>query len=297
MNKTLRIVISTIEMLVGTFLTAAPFGLIIIPMGFVAPGVTGLAKVVTSFVPLNLSLMVLGIEALLLVLGYYYVGKQFVAKTLTVSLLFPAMLELCLRYPLVSISQDPMLCTIVAGVMLGVGAGLVLHSGASTCGMDIIAVILHKRFKLPIATVLNCCDALVIASQAIMQPLASTFYGIIVITISARIVGKVVTYGTGQSRVMIFSAKYQEIRRAIYEHLPVGLTFLDAESGYEKKEIRVIVSIVPYDKIPEMKRIIMEVDPTAFVVIDEVSSVLGKGYTLDKNYLAPEETLEEVLKK
>lgn len=282
MKESLRFIISTIEMVVGTALTAAPFGLIIIPQGFVAAGVTGLAKVITDVLPIPLSVMVLAIELSLLGLGYLFIGKKFVAKSIAVSLLFPAMLEVFLRYPLTSIEQDPMLCTVVAGVMLGVGAGLVLHSGASSGGLDILAVVLNKKYKLPVATVMNICDALVIGLQAINQPLAHTFYGIIIITISAKIVGKVVTYGTGESRIMIFSEYHEEIRKAVYEQLDVGITFLQAESGYQQKPLKVIVSIVPYSKVTAMKRLITTIDPTAFVVVDEIHSVLGRGYTLDR---------------
>ena len=162
MKKYLSMIIALLELIVGTALTAAPFAFIIIPQGFLAGGVTGFSKILTSVLPMPLSLMVLLINLLLLFIGLIFVGRQFVAKTITVSLLFPMFLELFSRYPVQSLAKDPLFSALVAGVTLGLGAGLVLRSGASSGGFDILAVALNKRFKLPVALTMNICDALVI---------------------------------------------------------------------------------------------------------------------------------------
>lgn len=288
MKKYLQMFISLFDMLLGTALMAASFGLIIIPRGFASGGVTGFAKIIVGFIPIPLSAMVLAVNLTLLVVGLIFVGKQFVAKTVAVSILFPVLLEVFLRYPLDSIGQDPMLCTVVAGAMLGAGAGLILRSGASSGGFDIFAVILNRKFDVPVATVMNLCDAAVIVMQALGQPLIQTIYGILVISISAAIVNRVVTLGTSQSQITIFSDHHDEIRNALLGEVDVGMTSFIAETGFQQKRTRVIVSIVPYQKITMIKHIIMDIDPTAFVVVDEIHSVLGKGYTLDKHFDPPE---------
>ena len=282
MEKYLRSLRAAVEMLIGTALTAAAFGLIIVPQGFAAGGVTGFSKILARLIPLPLSAVVFLVNMALLVLGLVFAGRKFVAKTVAISILFPAMLEVFSHYSLNSIAGDPMLCAVVAGVMLGVGSGLILHSGASSGGFDILAVILNKKFKTPVATFMNVCDAAVIVLQSLGQPLIQTIYGVIVITISAAIVGRIVTMGTGESQVMVFSEHHAEIREALLHELDVGMTSLNAETGYQQKEMKVIVSVVPYQKVVPMKRVIMGVDPTAFVVIGEIRSVLGRGYTINR---------------
>ena len=180
-----------------------------------------------------------------------------------------------------------MLCTIVAGVMLGIGSGLTLRSGASSGGSDIIGVILNKKFKIPVSVVMNVCDASVIILQALGQPLVQTIYGIMVITISAAIVGRVLTFGTGESQIVIFSEYHDEIRDALLNELDAGLTSLVAESGYRQKQMKVIVSVVPYQKVMSVKQMILGIDPAAFVVVDEIRSVLGRGYTIDRRSELP----------
>ena len=287
MKNFIRSLFAAAEMLTGTALTAAAFGLVIIPQGFAAGGVTGFSKIITGTIPVPLSVMVFAINMGLLVLGLIFVGRKFIAKTVAVSILFPVMLELFSHRSLDAIQQDAMLCTVVAGVMLGVGSGLILRSGASSGGSDIIGVIINKKFKLPVAVVMNVCDASVIILQALGQPLLQTIYGIMVITISAAIVGHVLTFGTGESQIVIFSERHDEIRDALLHELDTGLTSLVAESGYRQRPMKVIVSVVPYQKVLPVKQMIMRIDPTAFVVVDEIRSVLGRGYTIEKRLDPP----------
>lgn len=284
MNKYITLLLSFLEMLVGTALTAAPFGMIILPLGYVAAGATGLAKVLSWLLPVPLSLIVLILNIGLLLLGLIFIGKKFVAKTIAVGLIFPAMLEIFSRYPLTSLEGDPILATIVAGVMLGVGAGLILRSGASAGGFDVLGIILNKKFKLPITLVMNMFDLVVIVAQAVEQTLPQTIYGLLIITIYARVAGHVVNWGTGESRIMIFSNRNEEIRQVLLHQLVVGLTCLKAEGGYDSNSMDVLVSVVPYNRVAEVKKAVTAIDPTAFVVIDEIQSVLGRGWTLDRYF-------------
>lgn len=267
-------------MLVGTALTAAAFDLVIMPMNFVAAGVTGLSKMLTAFIPVPLSAMVLAINLLLLVLGLVFMGKAFVMKTVSVSLLFPVFLELFSAYPLRSLAQDSLLAVILAGALLGTGAGLIIRSGASSGGFDILAIILHKKLDVPASTVMNLIDAAIIILQAANKPLPDTLYGILVITLSAALVGRVVTLGMGECQVMIFSGAYEDIRLKLLTELDVGVTLLSGEAGLRRSSMKVVLTLVPMQKIPSLKVLINEVDPSAFVIVDEVRSVLGQGYTL-----------------
>lgn len=182
-------IIKFFQMITGMVLTAASFGLVIIPKGFAMAGVTGFSKVLTELIPIQLSLMVLIVNIILLILGIVFVGKKFAVKTVAVSLTFPVALEYFMQLSFNCKDCNAIICIIIGGIMLGSGAGLVLRSGASGGGFDIFAVILKKKFNLSIAAVLNVCDSVVIILQALGNPPIQTLYGILVITISARITG------------------------------------------------------------------------------------------------------------
>lgn len=282
MKKVIPFAITAAELVIGISLTAASIAMIVIPQGFVVGGVTGLARCILLILPVPLSIMVFILNTLLLLLGWLIIGKAFVAKTILTSMLFPVFLEFFSRMPLESLNSDPLLATIIAGLMLGLGAGLILRSGSSAGGFDTLAVVLNKKCGLSIPLIMNSCDAAVIILQAIGRPLPNTIYGIMVITMSSYIVGKIVVLGKGEAKVMIFSEHYNEIRQTLLQDLDAGLTLLNAESGYLKKEMKVIVTVIPYQKVYSLKQSVQKIDPSAFIVVDEVQNVLGKGYTFER---------------
>ena len=271
-----------IEMLFGSILMAASFGLIIIPQEFSAGGVTGLAKVLQSVLPVNLSVLVFFFNMILLLAGFLFIGKEFVAKTVAVSILFPLFLEFFAGFSVNSLKEDALVSVLIAGCMLGIGAGLIIRSGASGGGFDTLAIILHQKFGLPVAAIMNFCDVSVILLQIVGHPVLKSIYGIMAITLSSFIVKQVITFGSGELQVMVFSDKYEQIRDALFKEADVGLTYLNAESGFQKKSMKVIVSVIPYSKLQQTKQVIQSIDQTAFVVVDQVRNVLGRGYTLSR---------------
>lgn len=183
---------SPLEMLLGTALTAVAFGLFILPQNFAAAGVTGLAALLSDFLPISLSQTVLAINLLFLVLGLMFVGKAFTAKTVASSLLFPLFLQV-FSGSQVPLPQNPLVSVLIAGTLLGAGTGLILRSGASSGGFSILGVILQNRWNFPIAVTLNLVDAAIVLTQVFRQSLAQTVYGILVITLSAFLVGQIVS--------------------------------------------------------------------------------------------------------
>lgn len=197
MNRYMKNLTSAAEMTVGTALTAAAFALVIIPNGYAAGGVTGLARTAAQMLSLPLSALVLAVNAALLILGLAFVGKAFVMRTLGVSLLFPMLLEILSPYSLFAPGGNVLAGVLVGGLMLGTGAGLILRSGASMGGFDVIAVVLNRKCRVSVAAVMNICDAAVIIMQAVNQPLYNTLCGIAVITISAAAVWVITSLNLG----------------------------------------------------------------------------------------------------
>lgn len=193
-------------MLLGTALTAAAFGLIILPQGFAAGGVTGFCGIVGRVLPLPLAMLVLIVNVSLLILGLAVAGRGFAAGTVAVSLVFPALLAFFSRYPLYFLMQDRLLAALLAGLMLGAGAGLILRSGASSGGFDILAVVLNRRLGLPVAAVMRACDAAVILMQAMENPPINTMYGLVVIIVSAAVVSRLTAAGEASRGVPAMAA-------------------------------------------------------------------------------------------
>ncbi len=188
----LKTCVSQLEMIMGTALTAMAFGLFILPQNFAAAGVTGFASIIYDYLPLSLPQMVFAVNMLFFVLGLVFVGKTFTVKTVASSLLFPLFLQVFSGNEVPSV-QSPMVSVLIAGTLLGAGTALILRSGASAGGFSVLGVILQNKWNCPIAVTLNVVDSAIILMQFFRQSLRQTVYGILVITLSAFLVGQIVS--------------------------------------------------------------------------------------------------------
>lgn len=267
----------------GTTLMAAAFGLVVLEQGFAAGGVTGLSVILCRVAPVPLSAMVLAVNLALFVLGWVFVGRSFILKTLLTSLLFPVLLDLFRSAAFLrGLAADPLLSAGLAGGLLGLGAGLVLVGEGSSGGFDILGVILHKKFRVPVSLVMYLCDLAVILVQAASGSLMQTLYGIVVILVSSLLVNQVLTYGRAEAQMLIFSQEYERIREALLFEEDVGMTFLTGETGFRREPIQVIVTVIPHAKVEGIKRAVHTIDPTAFLLMDAVRYVGGRGYTIQR---------------
>ena len=273
--------LSWLEILIGTILCACAFGLFILPQSFAAGGATGLSMILVNYLPFSLSSILLVVNTILFLLGLVFLGIPFAMKTAIVSFAFPVLLGLVSRIDFSTAASDPFLSAVLAGLFLGVGGGLVLRGNGSNGGFDILGMIAKKYYKLQPSLIMYCLDLIVILYHAMNIPVMNTIYGLVVILISNLTVTEVLTYGRNVAKIMIFSRKYEEIRPVILNDLDNGMTYLNGVTGYEQKETKVIVTVVPYNKINPVKKAVLGIDPEAFVVVENVRSVLGRGYTME----------------
>ena len=283
MQKLMERMRSYLMIALGTALTAAAFGLIVLPQGLAAGGITGLSVLLSRVMPLPVSAIVFVLNAGLFLLGWACVGRDFAFKTLLVSLLFPVLLELFQRLDLLAeLSADPLISSLLAGGMLGFGTGLVLLGNGSCGGFDILGVVLNKNLGVPVSLVMFLCDGAVLIAQALSAGILNTVYGVLVILVSSFTVNRVLTNGKEEGQMLIFSQKYEEIRRALLDDQDVGLTFLNGETGYMRRPIKVIVTVMPHSKIENVKKAVYGIDPTAFLLLNSTRYVGGKGYTISR---------------
>lgn len=187
--------ISYLEIALGAGMTAAAFGLIVLPQGFAAGGVTGLSVLLRSIVPLPVSTIVLMLNIALFTLGWSCAGREFALKTLIVSLLFPLLLEFFQKCSTPSVlTTVPFASALLAGITLGLGSGLILHGNGSSGGFDILGIVLHQKLGIPVSLVIYMCDCTIILTQAVSSGILMTVYGVLVILISSLTIHCVLTH-------------------------------------------------------------------------------------------------------
>ena len=135
---------------------------------------------------------------------------------------------------------------------------------------------------LPVHIVLNCIDLSILVLQFTFNDTTHVIYGIMIVMITAVVLNKTLTQGTSLVQLTVISDEYETIKESILHEFDAGVTLLASEKGYTKENSKLILSVLPYRKLPSIKAKIHEIDPYAFVIVSHVEEVGGKGFTLEK---------------
>lgn len=269
----------------GNMIYALSVKLFLLPAGLIAGGTTGIALVVNRLTGMEVSSFVFVFNIAMMLLGLIIIGKSFALTTLASTFLYPMFLNFFDRilgdY---CMTEDIILCIVFAGLGIGIALGMVIRSGASTGGMDIPPLVLRKLFRIPVSVSMYVFDVLIILAQAVYQSADRLLYAVIFVLIYTMVLDKMMMKGSSRTEIKIVSEHSEEIREAILKNVDRGVTMLDGEGGYERKEMQMIFTVISNRELPRVEKLIHEIDPECFMVITRVSEVSGRGFSLNKHY-------------
>ena len=270
--------------ILGNLIFALGIATFVIPNGLIMGGSTGLALSVQHFLGIDITITVAIINIVTFLAGLFILGKKFAATTLISTFIFPFFLNYFKDIEkLKHITSDTLLSAIFAALLVGTGVGIVLRVGASTGGLDIPAIILNKKRGVPIAIVLYIIDFSILLSQMIFSNIEQILYGIIIVLITTMVINKVIVYGKNDFMVTIISEKYLEINENIHNKIDRGTTFIDIQTGYKKNNQQAVMSVISKRELHSLNKLVQEIDPKAFIIINQVNQVKGRGFSLDKH--------------
>ena len=280
-----KAVCSVFIVILGNVLYALAVKLFLIPAGLVTGGTTGIGLAVNYAAGIPVATFVLVFNVVMLAAGFAVLGKQFALTTIVSTFTYPIALNfLDMMLGDVVLTQDIFICTIFSGLGIGLALGIVIRAGASTGGMDIPPLVLKHFFKLPVSVGLYLFDFIILLVQALFQPLEKVFYGIVLVIIYTVTLDKMLLMGTTKTEVRVVSDYAAEICDAILKRMDRGVTLLSAKGGYLKEDTTVVLSVISNRELPRVERLIHEIDPESFIVVNRVSEVSGKGFTMNKEY-------------
>ena len=275
------------SILFGNALYSLAVALFLEPSGLITGGATGIALAIGRLTGLPVSGLLLFINLAMLVWGWAVLGRAFALNTLASSVLSPAFLGLFEGLLAGRVlTEDIFLCTVFAGLGIGVALGLVIRSGASTGGLDIPPLVLNKWFKLPVSATMLTFDIAVLLMQAVFSPVQQVLYGVVMVLIHTIVMDKMLMLGASRTEVKIVSSQSDAICAAILAQLDRGVTILHGEGGYTREPSAVLLSIVSNRELPRLEKLAHSIDPTCFLIVSHVTEVSGRGFSLDKDYLS-----------
>lgn len=161
---------------------------------------------------------------------------------------------------------------------------IVIRAGASTGGMDIPPLVLNHYFKIPVSVSMYVFDFCILLVQAVGNPPEKVLYGLILVMTYTLVLDKLMLMGTTRTEVRVISEHAQEIREAILAEMDRGVTMLSGETGYLKKQTQMIFSVISNREVPKIEKLIHTIDPESFMVVNRVSEVSGRGFSMKKRY-------------
>lgn len=269
--------------LIGNTIYSCGIAAFVLPNDLITGGTTGIALILEHYFGLPIGLSVAIFNIVMFILAILILGKSFALTALISTFYFPWILSQFQKVQFIqNMTDDFLLGSIFAGLMLGLGVGLVIRARASTGGMDIPPLILNKKFGLPVSIGLYVFDFTILIIQMSFRDKERILYGILLVLIYSTLVDKVLLMGKTQMQVKIISDHYEEINKVIQEKLDRGSTFFKTESGYLRKDSFAIMTVVSSRELPKLNELVLEIDKQAFIVINQVNEVMGRGFTLHK---------------
>lgn len=269
--------------LIGNTIYSCGIAAFVLPNDLITGGTTGIALILEHYFGLPIGLSVAVFNIVMFLLAILILGKSFALTALISTFYFPWILSQFQKVQFIqNMTDDFLLGSIFAGLMLGLGVGLVIRAGASTGGMDIPPLILNKKLGLPVSVGLYVFDFTILIVQMSFRDKERILYGILLVLIYSTLVDKVLLMGKTQMQVKIISDHYEEINKAIQEKLDRGSTFFKTESGYLRKDSFAIMTVVSSRELPKLNELVLDIDKQAFIVINQVNEVMGRGFTLHK---------------
>ena len=264
----------------GSAVFALGFALFLAPNDMNAGGISGLAMVFVELTGLgSVGILSILINLPLFLLGGLKIGRRFFAGSLLGMLLSSVLIDAFAVIPMPEV--EPLIGVLYGSVLCGFGLGVVFVCGTSTGGSDILVRLLKLKYRnVPIGQISLCFDAIVVAlTGLVFHDISKALYTGVTVFVTSKVIDAVV-YRFDYSKVaLIISSEYQAIAEAIGTRLDRGATYLHAEGSYSHAPTKVVLAAVKKQQLAELKELVMQIDPKAFVIVQEAHQVLGDGFS------------------
>lgn len=279
MDKAKGLLLDIAKTVLGTALFGAGFSLFLAPNNLNVGGLSGLAMVFVEIFGIGSVGTVTALMNLpLFALGGMKIGKKFFWGSLLGMILLSVFIDLFAFIP--APETESLLGSLYGGVLCGLGGGFVFASGFSTGGSDIVVRLMKKKWPhISLGIFTTIFDlAVAVLTAIVFGDISQALYCGVAVFVTGRVVD-VVVYKFDYSKVALIVTKHhEEVARRLGDDLHRGATFLDGEGSYSHQPTKVVLTAVKKQQIADMKRIVAEIDPDAFVIVQEAHQVLGDGF-------------------
>lgn len=276
-GRALPSVKSILEHLVGLFVGAmiysAGLNLFLVPNQIIDGGVVGVGLIATELTGIPFSVWVVLLNIPFFILGYRKVGASLAAYATAVVLILSFWSPIFEEMP--PFTTDPFLATIFGGVIIGIGVGIVIRSGGSLDGTEIMAIWLDRRSAFSVGEIVMFCNIFILGSAGFVFSWNSAMYSLVAYFICSKMID-IVSAGLDESKgVFIVTEKSDEVGDAIMNQMHRAVTFIHGEGGYLRNDKNILYCVISRLEVTRLKFITHDIDPQAFLSVFDVREVQG----------------------
>ena len=296
-NKFLSTLWDYFLMTVGSFIFCMAWTSFLIPNGLASGGMTGLCTIIQygTGIPVGWTYPILNV--ILLVLGFFSLGRGFGVKTIYVLALTSVLFEVLPMFPSLEVTDfpDKLLVALLGATMESVGIGLIMLRGGSTGGTDIIAMIINKYWPVSIGKVYLFTDIFIISSLLIVpdKGIVDMIYAYVVMLGFSFGIDYVLLGSKSSVQIMVFSTRYSDIADHVINNVGRGVTALQSVGWYSQNEGKVLLIISRKNQMNEVINEIKNIDKNAFISVSSAHSVYGEGFEEVKTGLKTKKEIEK----
>ena len=278
-NNSKKLAKDFIQVVAGNAICAFAMACFALPFNMVVAGVSGIGRLMQFYTGAGVATTVAVVNVILFAIGGLMLGKKFAASIAIGTFVYPTFLGIFSSMDsLTHLVDDPLLAAICAGVLNGVGLGLVLRVGGSTGGTDIPPIILNRKLGWKIAPMLYSLDVIVFLIQIPVTDTNGVILGILYALIYSVVMNKLIVMEQGGVQLMIFTEKINEVNEKLLS-MRFGTTLLKGMGGYMHEDKYVIYCVASSRNLNRIKRTVLGIDEKAFITITSMSEINGNGFT------------------
>ena len=283
-NKMKNLLLDILFDIAGGLLIGLSVNFFTAPNHMAPGGVTGIATLINYVFGIPIGTMSFIINVPLMIVAFKYLGRNFSVSTLRsmtiLSICVDLVANLMALTKLSGYSGDPMMASLMGGVLTGAGLALVFLRGSTTGGLDIVMRLLKRKYPhMSAGHLLFMADACVLITSIIIYGnVESGLYGLVCIFANSKMLDAVLYGGDKGKSIMIVSEKSTEIAKAINNDVRRGVTMLSGQGAYSEQDRKVVLCAVRDNQYPAVKKLVHGIDPNAFIIVNNATEILGTGF-------------------
>lgn len=268
-----KLISDLLHILLGSSLCAWAVNAVLIPKQFATGGLTGLCLIIHKILPaIEVSWLYFIANIPLFLMAWKYVGRRFFFYSLVGVLSFTVAVSF-IHIPIEV--HDNILSALLGGLIFGAGTGIALLSSGSQGGLDILSIMLLRRYSITLGNTFLVVNVFILLMVAAFYSVDALLYTLIVIYVSSKITNIVVTGLSQRKSVIIISTHWEEISKEILKDIRRGVTIIEGKGGFTGRPEHILYTVVPLMEIGQVKTLIKQIDPEAFVVISNTLEIIN----------------------